>query len=443
MLFLSIVLGTLYGMIIGIVPAVGATVGLTFLFGFVTVLQIDPYLSLAFITAAIASSTTADSISSILVGIPGANSSAATVMDGYPMTKKGEGIRAVSAAVFTSTVSGLLVGIAVLSFLPYYAYFLQFVTTFGIWIILCLSLTCIAFLTSKSIIRNIIAIGSAFAIGMIGTDPMTNADRFTFGWDYLGNGVQLIFIVTGIFVIPECIELIRMGKRPVEFKIKDQIGQGIRDFFTHWREASIGTGVGFVVGLIPGIGGAVSDWVSYSLTKLKNKNEKFGNGNVKGVIGPEGSNNAQKVTSLIPTILFGIPGASFAAIYMGLLMFLGFEVGTVDVLYDKQFTDITLWSFLLGTILVAILIVPCFIPIKWLLSINQAYVACFILIFCAYACLTYTGGLEDVVMFLLAGIFGCTMKYFRIPPAAFLVSFILFPKVETYTVSVATLYGWF
>lgn len=437
-MLISILLGSLYGLIVGIIPAVGATVGLTLLFGFVTLLQIDPYLSLAFITAAVASSTTADSYSSILIGVPGANSSAASVLDGYSMTKNGEGVRAITAAVVTSTFSGILVGLLTFTFLPYFSIIIQYTTSLVIWCVLLLSLTCIAFLSSKCWWKNVLAIGMAFIAGYIGIDPYTNADRWTMGWDYLADGIQLLPVVIGLFGIPECVDLYKTRKRTTHDN--SSISAGVWDVIHNWKDALRGSFVGSIIGLIPGVGGAVSDWLSYSLTRASHRTETFGSGNVKGVIGIEGSNNAQKATSLIPTLLFGIPGASFAAIYLALLTFIGFEVGTEWLLQDTQFTNTILISFIISTAVVGCLSFVILTPIKYMLSIDQRYVAAIVFVICVFAAGTYTGGIEDYIILGIFSVIGFLMKKYEISRPAFLIAFILFPKVELYTIIVSSLY---
>lgn len=439
-MLLSILLGSLYGLVVGLVPAVGATVGLSILFGFVSLLQVDPYLSLAFITAAVAASTTADSYSSILIGVPGANSSAASVIDGYAMTKKGEGVRAYTAAILTSTLSGTLVGIVTFLLLPYFSLLLAYINSMVIWLVLVASITCIVFLSSKSWWKNIITVGLAFVAGYIGIDPITNSNRWTLGWDYLADGIQLLPVVMGLFAIPECIELYKTKRRKTDADFNSQIITGIKDVFTNWKDALRGSVVGSAVGIVPGVGGAVSDWLSYSLTVAANRNQQFGTGNVKGVIGIEGSNNAQKATSLIPTLLFGVPGASFAAIYLALLTFIGFEVGTDSLLTNRQFIDTILTSFVAATLIVGVSSFILLKPIQYILSMDQRITAVFVLAVCLFAAGTYTGGFEDYVMLAIFSVIGWVMKEYNLPRPAFLIAFILFPKIELFTVVVASLY---
>ena len=155
----------------------------------------------------------------------------------------------------------------------------------------------------------------------------------------MADGVQLMPLVAGLFAIPELLNGLKTNlqtaQRPRDHA--NQTREGVRAVWDNKWDALRGGFIGAFIGLLPGLGGAMSDWMSYSSTVAAHPNEKFGNGNIKGVIGPEGSNNAQKATSMIPTVLFGIPGASFAAVVMALFMYLGIELGHPDLIYDDKF----------------------------------------------------------------------------------------------------------
>ena len=175
---LFLLLGTIYGLVIGIIPAAGATTGLVALFGFIHYFVNDPYLGVIFCMAVVAASTTGDTYSGVLLGIPGANSAAATVVDGYPLAQQGKATYALSAAITTSTVNGLIWGTLTFALLPWYV---QLIMYFGIpelWSFVILSLACVGFVSNKFWFRSIIAIIIGFSIGLIGVDPYTNVDRF-------------------------------------------------------------------------------------------------------------------------------------------------------------------------------------------------------------------------------------------------------------------------
>ena len=444
-IFLAILAGTLYGLIIGIVPSAGATTGLVALFGFIGwFTAFDPYLGVIFVMAVVASSTTGDSFSGVLLGIPGANSAAATMVDGFPLALQGRATEALTAAIVCSTFNGLLWGTLTFALLPWYS---NLIMIFGIpelWAFVMLALATVGFVSSKFWVRSIIAIVIGCFIGLIGMDPYTAADSYTFGWDYLADSVQIMPFVAGLFAVPEIVKGLMGSKTVATVKVsqKGQTWQGVKAVWEHKWDGLRGGFIGAFIGFLPGLGGAMSDWMAYGATTAANPNEKipFGKGNIKGVIGPEGSNNAQKATSMIPTVLFGIPGASFAAIVMALFMYLDFELGTPDLVYDARFFDSLFIGFMGATIAVCVI---CLVFTRWIAMITYIPYWVFgplLLVFVTWACVQYTGGWEDYAIFILCSILGLSAKYFKFSRPAMLIGFILADRIESLSLQMFILY---
>lgn len=442
---LAILAGTVYGLIIGIIPSAGATTGLVALFGFIGwFTAVDPYLGVIFVMAVVASSTTGDSFSGVLLGIPGANSAAATMVDGFPLALQGRATYALTAAIVTSTINGLLWGTLTFALLPWYA---NLIMVFGIpelWGFVMLALATVGFISSKYWVRSLIAICIGCFIGLIGMDPYTAADRYTFGWGYLADSVQIMPFVAGLFAVPEILKGL-VSKQQVAKVNSSQAGQtkeGIKAVWANKWDGLRGGLIGAFIGFLPGLGGAMSDWMAYGATTAANPNEKipFGKGNIKGVIGPEGSNNAQKATSMIPTVLFGIPGASFAAIVMALFMYLDFELGSPDLVYDDKFFSSLFIGFMGATIAVCII---CLIFTRWIAMIT--YVPYWIygpvlLAFVTWACVQYTGGWEDYAIFAICSVLGIAAKYLKFSRPAMLIGFILADRIESLSLQMMSLY---
>ena len=197
--------GVLYGLLIGIIPSAGATTGLVALFGFISYFVHEPYLGVIFLMAVVAASTTGDSFTSILLGIPGANSAAATMVDGFPLAQQGRASYAISAAVTTSTINGLLWGCLVFLLLPWYTNLLMIIGVPELWAFTVLALATVGFVSTKFWFRSLCAICIGIFLGMVGVDPTNNEPRFTVGWFYLQDGIQLMPVVAGLFAIPELI----------------------------------------------------------------------------------------------------------------------------------------------------------------------------------------------------------------------------------------------
>ena len=439
---LVLLLGTLYGLIIGIIPAAGATTGLVALFGFMSYFS-DPYLGVIFCMAVVAASTTGDTFTGVLLGIPGANSSAATVVDGYPLAKQGRATEAITAAVTTSTINGILWGTLTFALLPWYSNLIMILGIPELWAFSVLALCTVGFVSNKYWVRSIIAIALGLFIGSIGVDPNTNSDRFTFGWDYLADGVQLMVFVAGLFAIPEMLEGFTKGQLS-HVKPTDNYTQTRQGVLAVWRykwDALRGGFIGAFIGLLPGLGGAMSDWMSYGATVAAHRDKKFGTGQIVGVIGPEGSNNAQKATSMIPTVLFGIPGASFAAVLMALFMYLGFELGTPDLVYDTRFFDSLTFGFMWATVLVGVFCLIFTPYISRIAYVPYKYYFPLLLIFITWACVQYTGGWEDYAMLVICSALGIVTKRYKFSRAAILVAFILAERIENLTIQLTSLYN--
>ena len=438
----ALVAGTLYGLLIGIIPSAGATTGLVALFGFISYFADQPYLGVIFCMAVVAASTTGDTYTGVLLGIPGANSAAATMVDGFPLAQKGKATYAITAAVTTSTVNGLLWGTLTFALLPWYTNLLMILGIPELWAFTLLALATVGFVSSTWWVRSLIAIAVGIGLGFIGTDPATNADRYTLGWDYLGDGIQLMPFVAGLFAIPELVDGLKRRRKTVDSA--DQLGQTIEGVKAVWVskwDALRGGFIGAFVGLLPGLGGAMSDWMAYGSTVAAHPNEKFGDGNIKGVIGPEGANNAQKATSMIPTVLFGIPGAPFAAVIMALFMYLGFELGTPDLAQDNRFFDSLTFGFMWATVLVGVF---CLLFTRYISAITRVpykYYFPLLLVFITWACVQYTGGWEDYFILAVCSVLGILCKKYKFSRPAMVIGFILAERVEALTLQMTSLYS--
>ena len=431
--------GVLYGLLIGIIPSAGATTGLVALFGFISYFVHEPYLGVIFLMAVVAASTTGDSFTSILLGIPGANSAAATMVDGFPLAQQGRASYAISAAVTTSTINGLLWGCLVFLLLPWYTNLLMIIGVPELWAFTVLALATVGFVSTKFWFRSLCAICIGIFLGMVGVDPTNNEPRFTVGWFYLQDGIQLMPVVAGLFAIPELINGL-LNRTKTASIVKSELLEGIKVF---WRNRWLGLRGGFIgafIGLLPGLGGAMADWMAYGSAVASNPNERFGNGNIKGVIGPEGANNAQKATSMIPTVLFGIPGAPFAAVLMSLFMYLNFELGTPDIAEDLQFFQSMTFGFLSATIIVAILCIFLIRPISYITSIPYKYYFPVLLAVIIWSCMQYTGGWEDFIVLFIFSIIGFFCRHFKFSRPALLIGFILSEKIEKLSIQMLALY---
>lgn len=437
------VLGTLYGTFIGILPMAGATTGLLTVFTFASYFLPDPYLGIVFMTSLIASSSTGDSYTSILTGIPGGGQTAASIIDGHPMAVRGEAGRALGISLMDSTINGVFWGIVAFAFLPFYS---QIILYFGVpefAALFLLSFCCVGMLTSKNFLLAFFSIIIGLWLGLIGLDPSTSSPRLTMGWDYLNSGIEIMPMIAGLFAIPELIEGWKRRHYSV-VKIENyytQLFQGFRDCLVYWKDVVRGGVIGFFTGLLPGAGGTIGDMMSYSVTVAKNPTEKFGNGNPRGLAGCEGANNAQKASSLLPTILFGIPTAPFAAVMMAICVYFGMYMGSAELVSDNKFIWSVGASFVVSTILTFILCIFITKYVVKILEIPYWIYASGILAIVIWSCFQYTGTMNDFYILVICSIVGLGAKYFDLSRPALLLSFIVAEKFENFTQQAYTLYS--
>jgi putative tricarboxylic transport membrane protein len=433
---LFLLLGTVYGFLFGIIPVAGAGIGLITIFGFLDIFRSEPYLLVIFTTSLVVAAAIGDSFASIVMNIPGGSGSAATMVDGFPMARRGEAARALGAALSTSTANGLIWGFLVFLFLPFYATIILKIGIPEILAFLILAFASVCFLNNNYWFRGILALCLGVFLGLIGQDPITGAERWTLGWTYLGNGIQLVPLLAGVLAVPELLEAYRNRhncQRIARIKTEwQQIWQGFRDSWKYRLDGLRGGLIGAIVGIIPGIGGSVADWLAYGQTVAMNKKEKipFGNGNVRGIIGCEGANNAQKATAYVPTVLFGIPGAPFEVIIIALFLLVGIELGSPSLLNDLSFFDHLAGSYMLSLFLSFVLGI---FFIRYAVRISNLPFSWYfwpIMGLLLWTSVQYTGYWEDYAFFLICCVLGLALRKFKFSRAALIVGFALADRLE-------------
>lgn len=442
---LVLLAGVLYGFIFGLIPIAGATVALITIYSFIGWFHSDPYLLVVFTTAVVVSCSVGDLFASIVMNIPGGGGSAATMVDGFPLAKRGRAAYALGAAVVISGISGLIWGLMVFLFLPYYGQIVFKIAIPEMLSFIILAFTCVTFLNSHYWFRGIVALCLGVFVGQIGLDHVTGAMRYTFGWDYLGAGVQIIPLMAGVMALPELIETYRMsGFESVRIigNVRAQIWNGARDAIVHIKEGLRGSAIGAFVGLIPGVGGAICDWLAYGAVVAANPREKvaFGSGNIKGVVGPEGASMAQKATAYVPTVLFGIPAAPFEVIVMSLFMMVGLEMGSPALLSDMTFFNTLTTSYMVAlalTFLISIVFVRYAVRIA---EVPFKYYFWGLVFLMIWSSMQYTGYWEDFAILVVCTVAGVLMKISKLSRAAFIVGFVLSPRFETLLSQYRTLY---
>jgi putative tricarboxylic transport membrane protein len=309
--------GVILGLVVGILPGLGGIAGLSVLLPFV--FGMDASHALAMMIGLIAPTSTSDTFPSVLMGIPGTSASQATVVDGFPMAKRGEGARALGAA-FTASMFGGLFGAVVLTGAIFAARPIILAMGFGEQLLLViLALSMIGMLTGTSALKGLSTCCFGLLLGSMGTAPATGEFRLVGESIYLSDGIPIVIVGLGMFALPEIIDLLRRSSRISETATLGHGWiEGFKDVFRHWWIVLRCSVIGCIVGALPGLGGSVVDWIAYGhVVQTTDHRERYGTGDVRGVLAPESANNAKEGGALIPTLLFGIPGSGSMAILLG------------------------------------------------------------------------------------------------------------------------------
>ena len=427
--------GTLIGLFFGILPGLGQVTAMALLLSFTFGWDLVPIILL--FAAIQGGGSQGGAITSILVNIPGTAPNAATILDGYPMSQRGEAKTAIGASASASGL-GTLFGVGVLILLI--PVMRELVVAFGppeFLMLALVGLTVIATVSESNFVKGMAAGGLGLMISFFGEDPMTGTPRFSFGMPYLWDGISLVPVFLGVFAVAEMIDLALSKRRTISGletleALTGNVWTGVLSIFRHFflfiRSSLIGT----VIGLIPGIGGTVAGFVAYGQAVQTAKDpESFGKGDIRGVIAPEASNDAKDGGALVPTVAFGIPGSEGMALLLVAMTLHGIVPGKelmVDHL-DKLF--ILIWSLILSNVLsslIAILIVDL---LAYVTVIRTQVVVPAIFILSLIGAYAYQFQNGDVVTAFLFGIVGYYMKKHAYPRISLVIALVLGGLVES------------
>ena len=429
-----LIVGVLVGLAVGVFPGLGGIAGLSLVLPFIY--GMEPVSGLALMVGLVAVVPTSDTFASVLMGIPGSSASQATVLDGFPLAKKGEAARALSAA-FASSLFGGLLGACFLTFFILIAR--PIVLAFGLpemLMITILGLSMVAILAGRIPLKGVAAACLGLMVGTIGEGDAGGSLRMSsYEIPYLTDGLKLVIVGMGIFAIPEIVSLLRQDRAIAQdAKLGAGWMQGVRDWWHNiWLSVRCAL-VGVIVGVIPGLGGSVVDWIAYGHTVQTTADKKgFGTGEIRGVIGPESSNNAKEGGGLVPTLIFGIPGSGSMAIFIGGLLMLGYDAGPQLITNNLDITYTTVWSLALANVIGAGLCIALSPGIARLTTIRFTLLAPFLFMLITFAAFQSGQSLGDLVSLFAIGLIGIFLRRFDWSRPAFLIGFVLSMQAENYS----------
>ena len=439
--FLFLGLGVMLGMAVGILPGLGGTAMLALLLPFV--FGKDPGPVLAMMVGLLAVNNTSDTFPAVLMGIPGSSSSQATIIDGFPLAKRGEAARALGAAFSASMIGGLF-GALVLTLAIHFARPIILGVGFGEQLMLIiLALSMVGMLTGASALKGLATCGLGLILGSVGAAPATGEDRLTFDTVYLGDGISIVIVGLAMFATPEVVDILR---RHLRISSTQKLGSGtLRGFAETMRHlwlvvrcSSIGT----ALGALPGMGGPVITWVAYGhvVQSVKDR-EMLGKGDIRGVIGPESANNADNGGAMIPALMFGIPASGSMAIFLGGLILIGVEPGIGMLERHLDLTFLIIWSLAIANVLGTALCLLLAKPISKITLVPFAMVAPFMIAIIYFAAYQVTRSWYDIIALFALGVLGVYMKRFGWSPPALLIGFVVASRLDASVYQSVQVYG--
>jgi len=384
----------------------------------------DPLAVMLLFGAFVGGATFMGSVTAILFNIPGKAQSAVTLLDGYPMTEQGQAKTAIGCAAASSALGstiGIFILIALLPLMRQAAIALgpAEYLMLAIW-----GLTMLAALLGNSVVKGLAAAGIGLALAMIGYDPRTAELRFTFGLDYLREGLSLVPVFLGLFALAEVIDLVASGRETLSGRLRVQhmggsVVEGIRSVFRHFGLFLRSSVIGTVVGAIPGVGGAVAGFIAYGhASQTAGDRSSFGHGDIRGVLAPEAAMDAKDGGALVPTLALGIPGGSGTAVLLGVLTLHGLTPGRELLTDNLVLVFVLIWSLFLSNWVTSLLGLVLVNPLAKLSMIRTSRMIPVILALAVLGAVQYRGQMADVVCAVLFGLLGYAMKrldWSRIP----------------------------
>jgi len=422
-----LLLGTGIGLLFGAIPGLGGTTALALLIPLT--FGMNPDAAIVLVGGIMGGVPFGGSLSAILLNTPGSAPNAATCFDGYPLARQGKAGMAIGAAATASALGGLI-GVAVmLAVIPIAK---AVVLLFGppeFFMLAVLGLSAIAVSTGGKLLRGLISGGFGLMLAFVGFDDVGGGLRYTAGVEYLWDGVKLVPALIGLFAIAEMIQLSSVGGRVATGAGSDDLSRvldGVRAVFSSPVTLLRGSSIGAFIGAVPGVGGTVASFLSYSVARQISKEpETFGQGNIQGVIASESANNAKDGGSLIPTLAFGIPGSAEMAVFLGVLVLHGLEPGPRLLLDHEDLIYGLIMALALSCVLASTIGLGLARYLVLITRTDVRYLAPVVISVALIGAYALESSFGDVVAAMVFGVLGYFMVRFDYPRITLVIALVL------------------
>ena len=424
-------IGAVIGTAIGVLPGLGPPATLALLLPIT--FKINPVSAVILLAGIYYGAMYGGSTTSILLNIPGEAASVVTCIDGYQMARQGRAGAALGVSAIGSFFAGTfsVFGLSLLAS-PLAAFALKFgYAEYSSLVILGLVLS--IYLSQESVLKGLMMVASGLLIATVGIDPVFGIERFTFGASRLTDGLDLVVVVMGLFGITEVLCNIETPEVREVFKTSiKKIFPTLEDWRLCWPSMIRGSLIGFVIGVLPGGGGAISSFASYAVEKRVSKHpERFGKGAIEGVMAPEAANNAASTSSFIPLLTLGIPGNATTAMIFVALMIHGIRPGPLLLQHHPELFWGVIGSMYIGNVMLLALNLPLIGLWVRLLTIPYRYLAVLVVAICSVGAYSVTNNVFDVGAMVVFGVFGYFLRKGRYPAVPLVLAMILGGMLET------------
>jgi putative tricarboxylic transport membrane protein len=444
--FTLMLLGVAIGFVVGILPGLGGPVTLALMLPFT--FGMEPTQAFAFLLGMSVVTATTGDITSVLFGIPGEATSAAAALDGYPMTRRGEAGRALGAVLFSSGLGSIFGAVVLALSIPLIRPVVLALSAPEFFVLTMLGLAFVVTLSGGNVLKGFLMAAFGLFVALIGVDSQEGVPRYVFGQLYLWDGIDLIPLVIGLFGGAEVLQLM-LSKKSISGGAEQLpnslagVKRGVRDTIMHWRVVIRASGVGVLVGIVPGLGGSVAQFIAYGHAKQSSKNpEQFGKGSVEGVIASGANNNAKDGASLIPTIAFGIPGGASTAVLLSAFLIVGLNPGPEMLTTNLDVTYSMVWVIVLANLVAIGVAFTVLRPLTKLTFISGPLLVPFLLLLLGLGAYTTTNSFSDILVMLAAATVGVVCIRWNWPRVPFLLAVVLGAIAERYLFLSVSLFGW-
>ena len=423
-------IGSLVGTLIGVLPGIGPLAALSLLMP--VTFTLSPVASIAMLAAMFYGAMYGGSTTSILVNIPGEAASVVTCLDGHQMARRGRAGAALGMAAIGSFIAGTLSLVALTFFSPLLA---GVALRFGppeYCALMLLGLVCTVLMIEGSAIKGVMMIALGFVFASIGLDSVNGTERLTFGSTDLAGGIELVAVVIGLFGVSEVlINIEQLARNEIVATRIRNILPTVEDWRMSWKPILRGSGLGFLLGVVPGGGPVTASFMSYALERrLASDPGRFGHGAIEGVAGPESANNSAVASGMIPLLTLGLPGNAVTALLMGALVIQGVQPGPSMMTEHADVFWGVIASMYVGNVMLLVLYLP--LVGLWVQLLRVPYAILFPVILLLAVVGTYSTNKNffDLWVMLAFGVVGYVLRKFRYEMSPLVLALVLAPLLE-------------